>query len=186
MGFKVDTSFLRFLTMGALGARRVADELRALGFQPIELERYGTSNKIWATKVKRLRLPDALCIRTGLRIEIRAKSDLKIRMSDAPNNPDRAWDAGMRDEDVIALIACEDNGNGPAPAENAVFFTVGALRQSVATSTLGPAKSASEGAERDRTWPATVPARPGEVQQVSADKIIVVMEGDGQPARKQT
>jgi len=186
MGFKVDSSFLRFLTMGALGARRVAEELREMGFEPIELERYGTSNKIWATKVKRLRLPDALCIRTGLRIEIRAKSDLKIRMSDAPNNPERAWDAGMRDQDVIALIACADDGDGPVPADNAAYFTVAALRQSVGSSTLGSPKSASEGAERDRTWPATVPARPGEVQEVSAAKIIVVMEGDGQPARKQT
>jgi hypothetical protein len=186
MGFKVDTSFLRFLTMGALGARRVSAELRKLGFAPIELERYGTSNKIWATKVKRLRLPDALCIRTGLRVEIRAKSDLKIRMSDALGNPERAWDAGMRDEDLVALVACKDNGNGPEPAEKAVYFKVGALRQAVGTSLLGPAKSASEGAERDRTWPATVPARPGEVVEVNTDKIVVMLSGDDQPNRKQT
>ena len=32
-----------------------------------KLERYSRSNKIWSTKVKRLRLPDLLCVRTGLR-----------------------------------------------------------------------------------------------------------------------
>jgi len=186
MGFKVDTSFLRFLTMGALGVRRVAEELRDSGFEPIELERYCGSNKIWATKVKRLRLPDLLCVRTGLRVEVRAKSDLKIRMSDAPKNPDRVWDVGCRDDDVVALIACTDGPDGPRPADGAVYFTVRALRESVGESKLGPPKSASEGAERDRTWPATIPSRPGKVLSVNGEKLVVMMEGDDRPARKQT
>ncbi len=59
MGFKVDSTFLKFLTMGALGVRHVAVKLHQRGFEPIELERYGSSNKIWSTKVKRLRLPDS-------------------------------------------------------------------------------------------------------------------------------
>jgi hypothetical protein len=89
VGFKTDTSFLRFLSMGALGTKGFMDYLRNLGYRPIELERYCASNKIWTTKVKRLRLPDVICALTGIRIEVRAKSDLKIRMSDAPANPDR-------------------------------------------------------------------------------------------------
>lgn len=186
MGFKVDASFLRFLTMGALGVRRVADELAERGFEPIELERYGRSNKIWSTKVKRLRLPDLLCVRTGLRVEVRAKSDLRIRMSDAPNNPERVWDAGMRDEDLVALIACIGGPNGPEPAAGGVYFSVRALRDSVNLSKLGPPKSASEGAERDRTWPSTVPSRPGYVLSVTPHKLVVRMEGDGKPARRQT
>ena len=89
MGFKADTSFLRFLSMGAVGVHRTMERFRDRGFEPIELERYCGSNKIWTTKVKRLRLPDLLCVKTGMRAEVRAKSDLKIRMSDAPANPDR-------------------------------------------------------------------------------------------------
>ncbi len=69
MGLKVDSSFLKFVTMGALGARRVAELMKQAGLQPIELERYSRSNKIWQTKVKRLRIPDLLCVRTGLRVE---------------------------------------------------------------------------------------------------------------------
>ncbi|HYH21714.1 MAG TPA: hypothetical protein VD995_24170 [Azospirillum sp.] len=162
-------------------------QLRSLGFQPIELERYCASNKIWMTKVKRLRLPDLLCVRTGLRVEVRAKSDLKIRMSDAPANPDRKWDAGLRDDDLVAFIAIDGReGEGLRPADEAMFFTIRALSASAGTSKLGPPKSASEGAERDRTWPATVPSRSGVVFSVSADRLVVDMGGDGNPDRRQT
>lgn len=186
MGFKTDTSFLRFLSMGALGVRQTIKQLRDAGFEPIELERYCGSNKIWMTKVKRLRLPDVLCVRTGLRVEVRAKSDLKIRMSDAPNNPDRTWDAGNRDDDLVALIAMHDEAEGLHAADEAVFFDFGTLRRSVDTSRLGPPKSASEGAERDRVWPAVVPSRSGTVQSVDPERLIVEMHGDGSPSRRQT
>jgi hypothetical protein len=186
MGFKTDTSFLRFLSMGALGVRQTMKQLGALGFEPIELERYCASNKIWMTKVKRLRLPDLLCVRTGLRVEVRAKSDLKIRMSDAPNNPERTWDAGLRNDDVAAFIAIlEENGQQRA-ADESMFFTIGALRGSASESTLGPPKSASEGAERDRTWPAIIPSRNGTVRSVSSERLVVEMRGDGGPPRTQT
>ena len=173
--------------MGALGVRAVSSELAARGFDPRELERYSASNKLWMTKIKRLRLPDLFCVRTGLRVEVRAKSDLKIRMSDAPGNPDRAWDAGLRAEDLVALIACPNGFDGqPIPAERAVFLSVRDLRNSIDQSILGPPKSASEGAERDRTWPATVPRRPGMVLSVNENRLAVSVERDGAPARRQT
>jgi len=187
MGFKTDTSFLRFLSMGAIGVRQTMSQLRAAGFQPIELERYCGSNKIWMTKVKRLRLPDVLCVRTGLRLEIRAKSDLMIKMSDAPNNPDRTWDAGLRDDDVAAFIAIVEDAEGnQRAADKAVFFTVRALRQSAGVSILGPPKSASEGAERDRTWPATIPTCDGVVESVTAEKLVVEMHRGVDVRRRQT
>jgi hypothetical protein len=187
MGFKTDTSFLRFLTMGALGVRTTVVQLKAEGFKPIELERYCGSNKIWMTKVKRLRLPDLLCVRTGVRFEVRAKSDLKIRMSDAEKNLERRWDAGNRDDDLIAFIAMRPEGDGWRAAEKAVFVDFDCLRKSVAETTLGPAKSASEGAERDRVWPSIVPSRNGTVQTVSKERLVVEMSADGdKAARMQT
>lgn len=187
MGFKADSSFLRFLTMGAAGVHQTIAQLEARGFAPIELERYCGSNKIWATKVKRLRLPDLLCVRTGMRFEVRAKSNLEIKMSDAPANPDRVWDAGLRNDDLIAFIASFDGPGGPVPADEAVFFTVRSLRESVEMSKVGPPKSASEGAERDRNWPATVPKRDGQVISVNAEKIVTQMAADEERAeRRQT
>ena len=187
MGFKADASFLRFLSMGAAGVHNTIHQLQLRGFTPVELERYCGSNKIWSTKVKRLRLPDLLCVKTGLRVEVRAKTDLKIRMSDAPGNPDRVWDAGLRDNDVAAFIKCTASDVRPTAADEAVFFRIGELRRSVDSSKLGPPKSASEGAERDRTWPATVPSRSGSVLQVSPDRLVVEMDADDTRApRKQT
>ena len=187
MAFKADESFLKYLSIGAVGVQRIMEDLRDKGFEPIELERYCASNKIWTTKVKRLRLPDLLCAKTGMRVEARAKTDLKIRMSDAPSNPDRVWDAGLRNNDIVAVIACSDTGEGLHPANRVNYLTVRAMRESVDQSKLGPPKSASEGAERDRTWPATVPTRDGTVLEVTPDRLRVQMHRDPErPARKQT
>lgn len=161
-------------------------QLEQLGFKPIELERYCGSNKIWQTKVKRLRLPDLLCVQTGLRTEVRAKSDLKIRMSDAPTNPDRTWDAGLRNEDLVAFIAIIEDENGQRPADEATFFRVKELRDSIVESALGSPKSASEGAERDRTWPSIVPSGDGIVRQVTAEKLIVDIDREGRSRQTYT
>src|SRR4051812_16162390 len=150
--------------MGAVGARRVCELMAQAGFQPIELERYSRSNKIWSTKVKRLRLPDLLCVRTGLRVEVRAKSKLTIKMSDAPTNPERRWDSGLAARDMIAFVLIRgDEAGALQPAQNAELFWVRDLQATEGDSKLGPPKSASEGAERDREWPSIVPTSSGVV-----------------------
>ena len=49
---------------------------------------------------------------------------------------------------------------------------IGVLRATVDRSRLGPPKPASEGAEQDRTWPATVPTRDGTVLEVTDERLI--------------
>lgn len=171
MAFKTDSSFLRFLTMGAVGVRETARFLREQGLEPIELERYSSSNKIWTTKVKRLRLPDLLCVRTGVRVEVRAKSTLNVRMSDAPSNPERRWDVGLRDTDLVAFIVCAQGDGGLQAKGSPVLCAVGDMRASVGSTTLGPPKSPAEGSERDRTWPVTTPGHDGQVLEVSPTRI---------------
>ncbi|WP_156041067.1 HEAT repeat domain-containing protein [Chondromyces apiculatus] len=175
MGFKADLSFLQKLTMGATATRAAVAFLEGLGFAPIELERYSTSNKIWSTKVKRLRLADLLCVRTGLRVEIRAKSDLQIKMSDSPTNLERRWDSGLRDEDLIGLVSCY-GGAAVHVRAAPVFIAVRDLRATVHLAKVGQRKSASEGAERDITWPSIVPSGNGEVVEVTAERIRVRMD----------
>jgi hypothetical protein len=175
MGFKADISFLQKLTMGATATRAAIAHLKEVGFAAIELERYSTSNKIWSTKVKRLRLADLLCARTGLRVEVRAKSDLQIKMSDSPTNPDRRWDSGLRDDDLVGLVACDGGSMAVRVRGAPVFFAVRDLRSTSHLAKLGPPKSASEGAERDLTWPSIVPSNDGEVVEVAADRLRVRM-----------
>jgi HEAT repeat protein len=176
VGLKVDSSFLRFVTMGALGARRVCGLMARAGLDPIELERYSRSNKIWTTKVKRLRLPDLLCIKTGLRVEVRAKSKLAIKMSDTPTKPDRRWNSGLGSGDMIAFVLIREAEDGTLnAADNAELFWVEDLLATEHLSRLGPPKSASEGAERDREWPSTVATSDGVVLTLNDDRLMALL-----------
>lgn len=162
MAFKQDEDFLRFITMGAAGSAAVSEHLREEhGHRPIELERYAMANKIWATKIKRLRLADIVCLNCGRRVEARAKSDLKVRMSHS-NTEGREWDAGLRDDDLCAFVPWADGGVAGPPE----YFAVGDMRDAFDYARFGPPKAASEGAERDLTWPARVATRDGIVERV--------------------
>ena len=128
MGFKSDREFLRNVSIGAIGTQKISTILRAGGFQVIELERYCSSNKIWATKIKRLRVPDLLCLKSGIRIECRAKADLKITMSHSVNNPDRVWDKGLRETDIVAFIKVWPDDDSWVASERLALFRVGDMR----------------------------------------------------------
>lgn len=166
MNFKADWSFLEKISMGAVSSKEIISQLNCRGHNVIELERYSTSNKIWSTKIKRLRLPDLICLNCGCRIESRAKSKLDVRMSDNENNPYRRWDAGLRDQDVVAFIQCTHNNDGWFPGSVTNYFEAQSMRKSVNRSKLGRAKSAGEGAERDRVWPTCIPKKDGVVKEV--------------------
>lgn len=171
MGFKSDREFLRNVSIGAIGTRQVASILAKGGFEVIELERYSSSNKIWATKIKRLRVPDLLCLKSGIRIESRAKSSLEVTMSHAEKNPERAWDKGLRDSDLIAFIRCSAVDDTWQPSNRIALFRVGEMRATAGLAGLSRMKAASEGSEIRLTWPATVPNAAGKVTAVSSDRI---------------
>jgi hypothetical protein len=91
VGFKEDAEFARSVSMGATGTKAVARCLHEQhGHRLIELERFAMANKVWQTKVKRLRLPDLLCLACGRRVESRAKSVFAIEVSDS-DKPGRQW-----------------------------------------------------------------------------------------------
>ena len=112
--FKSDDSFLRKLAMGAAATNATIDRLKSMGFNPIELERGSTGFKIWKKiKIKRIRVPDVLCLNTGVRFESRGKTKLEISMSHSLNDPKRAWDAGMRDDDFVSIVAFKQSEDSP-------------------------------------------------------------------------
>ena len=78
--FKSDISFLEKISMGAVGTVTVLNDMKEKGHSPIELERGSTSFKIWKNiKIKRIRVPDILCLDCGKCVECRTKKNLKSR-----------------------------------------------------------------------------------------------------------
>lgn len=112
--FKTDISFLEKISAGATGTARVFEDLKEKGHVPIELERGSMSFKIWkGIKIKRVRVPDILCVKCGKRVESRAKTVLQITMSHSFSDPERGWDFGLTDDDFIAFVKCSKSGERP-------------------------------------------------------------------------
>ncbi len=188
MAFKEDWSFLDKITMGAVGTEKVIEQLNKQGHNIIELERYCTSNKIWSTKIKRLRIPDLLCLNCGKRIESRAKSKLGIIMSDAATNPDRRWFAGLRDNDMVAFIQCYKDISGKWNSDGVInLFSVGSLKSKENQTQLSAPKSVNEGAERDRTWKSYVPSfefTVDAIEQEGENRRLRLIKSDGRRQSK--
>ncbi len=156
--FKSDDSFLRKLAVGAAGTNATIDRLKAMGFNPIELERGSTGFKIWKKiKIKRVRVPDILCLNTGLRFESRGKTKLEISMSHSLNDPKRAWDAGMRDDDLVSIVVFEQNNDSPIDLKQISpvhFVSVKEMRQAFAAGqvSITQPKGVEEGSEIRVMW----------------------------------
>lgn len=175
--FKTDESFLEKLAIGAIGARAVFEALKRQGHWPIELERGSMSYKIWKQiKIKRLRVPDILCLNCGMRVEARAKTKLEISMSHSLSDPERGWDKGLADRDVIAFSLCAQSGERPVDwqaSELIQFTSVAELRKAYADKRvlLAKPKGAQEGFELRVTWPAVVASSDGVVSAVSESRL---------------
>jgi len=104
--FKTDESFLEKIAIGVTGTRRAFDDLTQQGHDLMELERGSMSFKIWkAIKIKRVRVPDILCLSCGHRVESRGKTRLEITMSHSLSVQERGWDSGLDDNDVSVHAA---------------------------------------------------------------------------------
>src|ERR1035437_5048610 len=182
--FKTDESFLEKLAIGAIGARAVFQELQRQGDNPIELERGSMDYKIWKSiKIKRLRVPDLLCLNCGTRVEARAKTQLEISMSHSLSDPERGWDKGLTEHDVVALSVCRKIGGSPNDWEAGPliqFISVVALRKAFAENRVvsEKPKGAGEGFELRVTWPAAVASSDGVVSVLTAERLQFKREAD--------
>src|SRR6266850_3186955 len=106
LALKPDSSFFRKIAHGAFGCRAVSSDLNAKGHALVELERGATDTKLWKdVKRKRVRIPDLVCTRCGLRVESKTKTKADLSMSHSAENS-RTWDFGMVDADLIAFPVC--------------------------------------------------------------------------------
>jgi hypothetical protein len=175
--FKSDVSFLEKISMGAVGTHRVFKHLRNQGHNPLELERGSMSFKIWKNiKIKRIRVPDILCVDCGRRVESRAKTSFEISMSHSLSDPERGWDYGLNDSDFVALVICKRVGDRPIDwrADELVqYISVDDLRSAQRNNLIAlvKPKGAGEGFEARISWPAAVAKSAGTIESVTNDRI---------------
>ena len=171
--FKTDESFLEKLAIGAIGTRKVLENLSQQGHKPVELERGSTGYKIWKSiKIKRVRVPDILCVNSGIRVESRAKTKLVISMSHSTADETRGWDFGLKDEDYVALVVCEKDGDEPVDwvaDDNVQYIKVSDLSEALNENKViqEKPKGAQEGFETRLTWPCSVASSDGKVIEIS-------------------
>ena len=171
--FKTDESFLEKLAIGAIGTKKVLENLAQQGHKPVELERGSTGYKTWKSiKIKRVRVPDILCVNSGVRVESRAKTKLVISMSHSSADETRGWDFGLKDEDYVALVVCEKTGDEPidwVANDNVQYIKVSDLREALNENKViqEKPKGAQEGFETRLTWPCSVASSDGIVTEIS-------------------
>lgn len=184
--FKSDESFLEKLAVGAVGANATINRLKELSYQPVELERGSTGYKIWKKiKIKRVRVPDILCLRSGRRIESRGKTKLEISMSHSLKDPHRAWDAGMRSDDLAAFFLCVRADNTPVNWKTASpihFIKIEELRIAYDKGhiQITKPKGVEEGSEIRVIWPCATAHEDAFVTEISMKSIkLTYLDGSG-------
>lgn len=163
--------------MGAVGTRKVFRDLKQQGHTPLELERGSMSFKIWkAIKIKRLRVPDIMCVGCGLRVESRAKTKLEITMSHSESDPDRGWDFGLNNNDCVALVLCKKVGDDPTDWEAfspVQYMKVSDLHRAYKARKVHKEipKGSQEGFETRLTWPSAVASSGGVISEIGRKRI---------------
>lgn len=184
MGFKEDADFVRYLTMGAVAAKAVTDDLTKRGHIIVELERHAKANKVWSIKVKRLRMPDLLCLRCGRRFESKGKSKLELKLSHS-QKPGRRWhDGGMRDNDVFSFVRVVGT-DLHTETGRPIYVTLSSLREAAKSLQNEARKAFSDGAESAVKWPAWSPSYSGtvisitrEAPRASGTEVAISVSGD--------
>jgi hypothetical protein len=199
LALKPDSSFFRKIAMGAVGTRAVCEDLALQGHALIELERGSLDTKLWKdVKRKRVRIPDLVCQRCGIRVESRAKTKPELSMSHSVTDASRAWDFGMVDSDWVAFPVCaaataQDWSNGRLGPESSYwhernwvkweakprinYFEVRTFRSIPFTKVA--TKGVTEGSETAVAWDAVFSTRTGTVVAREGQRLTVARDGDG-------
>jgi len=175
--FKSDVSFLEKISMGAIGTVTVLNDLKKQGHLPIELERGSTSFKIWKNiKIKRIRVPDILCIDCGKCVECRTKRKQEISMSHSQADPERGWDYDLDDNDHVAFVVCGKKSDEPIdwwPVGPVQYVLTRDLRESQrgGLAVLSKPKGAEEGFEIRMIWPSATAKAAGIISAIDDNRI---------------
>jgi len=175
--FKSADSFLKKIAVGAAGTNATIESLVSLGYSPIELERGSRGFKIWKKiKIKRVRVPDILCLKTGLRFESRGKCKVEISMSHSLKDPKRTWDAGMHDDDYVSIVVLNQTDEAPTRPERVSpvhYIAVQSLRDAFNNNqvSITKPKGVEEGSEIRVVWTCASANKESVVAEVTDSRI---------------
>lgn len=93
-------------------------------------------------------------------------------MSHSSADETRGWDFGLKDEDYVAFVVCEKNGEEPidwVADENVQYIKVASLRDALNANKViqERPKGAQEGFETRLTWPCSVASSDGTITEIS-------------------
>ena len=119
-----------------------------------------------------------MCLNTGLRFESRGKTKLEISMSHSLNDPRRAWDAGLRDDDLVSIVIFEQNDDSPIDLKQVSpvhFVSVKDMREAFAAGqvSITKPKGVEEGSEIRVIWTCAAANQKAVVSGVEPGKIIL-------------
>ncbi len=145
--------------------------------------------KLWKKiKIKRVRVPDLLCVNCGRRIESRAKTDLQISMSHSTSDPKRGWDYGLLDEDYVAFVKAKKIGERPidwGTDELVQYVKVADMREARMNSMVSEVKpkGATEGFEARLVWSSAIASGDGIVINIEKNCLRYRKRAEGRICR---
>ncbi|MDD3926584.1 MAG: HEAT repeat domain-containing protein [bacterium] len=119
---------------------------------------------------------DIMCLNTGFRFESRGKTKPEISMSHSLNDPRRAWNAGMQDDDYVLIVVFKQGVDSPVDLKRISpvhFISVKDLRGAFADKrvSITKPKGVEEGSEIRVIWPSAVANEEAIVSEVSPRRI---------------
>ena len=123
-----------------------------------------------------MRVPDILCLNTGIRFESRGKTKLEISMSHSLIDRRRAWDADMRDDDFVSIVVLDQNDDSPIDLQRISpvhFVSVSDMRQAFIARQISitKPKGVEEGSEIRVIWTSAAANQLSVVSAVERGKI---------------
>ena len=182
--YKDDETFLKYLAMSFVGESAAITLMRAYGHH-FEFDGYGAGSVEIFKDVfkKQKRTPDLKCTRCGQKLEVRAKSALKIAMSDSASRP---FDRELNHSDWVGFVrvvlrASDLDKLDPASylAPSRVYvISVQELSDKRQDAVRSRPKSKDKGSETFLTWPSLVSTVSGELLGTTDNPRLVYIKDD--------
>lgn len=183
--YKDDSTFLKYLTMSLVGEVAAIEMMKAYGHSFV-FDGYGAGTTEVFKEIfhKRKRTPDLICIACGQKLEVRAKSRLKIAMSHSSARP---FDRELRAEDWVGFVRVvlrsphlnETDPSSYRPPTEMYVISVAELSGKKDVALASIPKSKEMGLEKFLVWPTLLSPVTGNIKELTREPSRVHIAADG-------